>query len=186
MKKRLAIYLGLLAALFLWGGFIKSDSNTVIYIVRHAEKDASNPNNADPDLSAEGQARAIDLARTLRKEKIAAIFTTSYKRTEQTAIGVAKNNNLNIMHYEAKDFAGVAQNVLSQYKNQKTLIVGHSNTILEIAKAFGAKTPVETLEDDDYDLLLRVTINKSGQAKLLISRYGKPHHSTVVPLGKEL
>lgn len=188
MKKRLGIYLGLLTVLFLGSSFLTASAKeTVIYIVRHAEKDTSNPNNSDPDLSAEGQARAFDLARILKKEKFAAIFSTPFKRTQQTAEPLALSNKLPIINYEAKNFTGIVQNVLGQYKNEKTLIVGHSNTIMEIAKAFGAKVPVENLDEpSDYDLLLRIRIDKNGKAKLLITRYGKAHHSTDLPLGKEL
>ncbi|HQS07084.1 MAG TPA: phosphoglycerate mutase family protein, partial [Daejeonella sp.] len=58
---------------------------TTIYIVRHAEKDVSDPKNQDPELSSEGMERAEALADKLKEIKLDAAFATKYKRTSQTA-----------------------------------------------------------------------------------------------------
>ena len=42
---------------------------TTIYIVRHAEKDVSDPKNQDPELSVEGRERAEALANKLKGVK---------------------------------------------------------------------------------------------------------------------
>ncbi len=44
--------------------------NTIIYIVRHAEKDVSDAKNLDPELSAEGMERAEALANKLKRVKL--------------------------------------------------------------------------------------------------------------------
>ena len=54
----------------------------VVVIVRHAEK--ANGGN-DPDLSSAGRARANELARILKDSGITAIFSTEFKRTQETA-----------------------------------------------------------------------------------------------------
>jgi len=56
-------------------------------VVRHAEKAAD---GNDPDLSAAGQQRAEGLARILKDAEITAIFTTEFKRTQETAAPTAK------------------------------------------------------------------------------------------------
>ena len=154
-----------------------TNKETVIYIVRHAEKETADPKNTDPDLNADGKVRAQDLAQVLRKVKLAAVFCTNYKRTQQTAAPSAQHAGVPVQTYETQDFKTLAETIKTQYKNHKVLVVGHSNTILEIAEAFGAKRPVEKLSDEDYDLLLKVTIQKDGTVKLKTTRYGKSHHS---------
>ena len=60
-----------------------ASAQPVVVIVRHAEK-ATNGGN-DPDLSSAGRAPADALARILKDSGITAIFTTEFKRTQETA-----------------------------------------------------------------------------------------------------
>lgn len=172
--------LGLLFLLFSLGSGTPVTQETIIYIVRHAEKNTSDVNNKDPDLSPEGKDRAEALNNFLAKEKVSAIYSTKYKRTSQTAAPLAQRNNIPIKTYDADNPAGIAQLVKRDFQNRKVLIVGHSNTILELVKAFGQTPPVKKLNDDDYDLLFTITINKKGKTALKIQRFGKPHHSTKI------
>src|SRR5687767_7346778 len=70
---------------------IIKDNATVVYVVRHAEKATNSP--TDPDLSAAGQLRAVALKDTLSKVILSAIYTTNYKRTQQTATPTAQAKN---------------------------------------------------------------------------------------------
>ncbi len=175
--KKIGIGLLVILTTLAFKSILANPKETVIYIVRHAEKDTSDPKNADPDLNATGKERALDLAQVLRKEKLAAVFSTKFKRTQQTAVPIAQHEEIPVQTYEAQDFKTLVETVKSQYENQKVLVVGHSNTILEIAEAFGAKRPVEKLSDDDYDLLLKVIIKKDGTMDIKTMHYGKMHHS---------
>lgn len=56
---------------------------TTFILVRHAEKDMTQ-STPDPDLSAEGHARARRLALLFEKTEIAAVYSTPFKRTRQT------------------------------------------------------------------------------------------------------
>ena len=161
------------------GSFTKE---TVIYVVRHAEKDTSDPKNNNPDLNAEGKQRALDLNEFLKKEKLAAAFSTNYKRTLQTVAPVAQRNGIPVKTYDPKDPAAVAQLIMQEYPNQKVVIAGHSNTILGLVEAFGEHPPVDKLDDEDYDLLFTIKINKDGQSSLTTQRFGKAHHSTAIPV----
>jgi hypothetical protein len=62
-------------------------ASPIIFVVRHAEKSAD---GNDPDLSAAGQERAEALARIVKDAEITAIFTTEFKRTQETAAPIAK------------------------------------------------------------------------------------------------
>src|SRR5207244_7946375 len=72
-----------------------ASAQPIVVIVRHAEKAANG--GSDPDLSSAGRARADELARILKDSGITAIFTSEFKRTQETAapcstsIGVIEN-----------------------------------------------------------------------------------------------
>lgn len=151
---------------------------TIIYVVRHAEKDLSDPKNTDPDLSEEGYSRAEALSEKLKAQNIGVIFSTNYKRTKQTALPLAKNKGLEILSYQGRNYAELKETVNKNYKNQKVLIVGHSNTVLEIIKVFGAVPPVSSLTEEDYDFLFEIRTDHLSKVKLITRRYGKEHHST--------
>ncbi len=150
--------------------------DTTIFIVRHSEKDTSDPKDQDPELSPEGRERAIALAGKLKKVKLDAAFATKYKRTHQTAYYSAINNSIQIQTYEGHDFAGIADLVKTKFSKKKVLIVGHSNTVLELLEAFGANRPIDVLADEDYDFLFKLNISPEGERELKILHYGKMHH----------
>lgn len=177
-------FLGLFFLLFSLSSSTPAAKDTIVYIVRHAEKETSDVKNNDPELSAEGRDRAVALNSFLRKEKLSAVYSTRYKRTTQTAAPVAQRNGVPVKTYDANDPAGIAKLIKADFRNQKVLIVGHSNTILELVKAFGETPPVDKLNDDDYDLIFTIITNKKGNTSLKIQRFGKAHHSTEMALVK--
>src|SRR5260370_24708463 len=64
-----------------------ASAQPVVVIVRHAEK-ATN-GGKDPELSSAGRARADALPRILKDSGITAIFTSAFKRTQETAAPTA-------------------------------------------------------------------------------------------------
>ena len=174
------LYILLIFSAFSFSPTARYSKETVIYIVRHAEKDVFDARNTNPGLNAGGKIRAKDLAQTLKKEKFAAVFSTPYKRTMETAAPVAQRSGLPVLNYS--DLEELVNTIKSSYPYKTILIVGHSNTILDIAKAFGTQPVAEKLIDDDYDLLLKVIIDKKGQSHLKIYRFGKEHHSTKISI----
>ncbi|MEO6497487.1 MAG: phosphoglycerate mutase family protein [Mucilaginibacter sp.] len=152
-------------------------AQTTIFVVRHAEK-ATTPGN-DPALSTEGKARATELAKVLQSQKIAAIFTTAYERTSQTGEPALRRAGLHKLQiYNPADIASFAKQVLQDYAGKTVLVVGHSNTVVPTLQAFGAEKPFETLDDEDYDFLFKVTIGADKKVSLDAKQYGVAHHST--------
>lgn len=148
-------------------------STTTVYIVRHAEK----VNETDTtDLTPAGYARATALADTLANAGIDSIFTTPYYRTRQTAQPLVKRISIPSADYPAKPTDAIV-NRLKSIKNKTVLVVGHSNTILEIAQGLGAKPTLTKIESDDFDNLLQVRIH-SGPFRRSVSlsqtTYGQP------------
>ncbi|MFC3561265.1 phosphoglycerate mutase family protein [Pedobacter jamesrossensis] len=165
MKKLLL----LLSVIFLFYQSVNAQT-TEIWVVRHAEKDKSNPQEKNPDLSQEGRTRAGDLATYLKKEKFDVAFSTPYKRTNQTLDSLVIPK---VIKYN--DIKSLVDSVKTNYVGKKIVIAGHSNTVLEIIEAFGGKRPREELTDDDYDFIFRLTV-KGDKAKVKMSQYGVPHH----------
>lgn len=153
---------------------------TTIYIVRHGEKESSDLKNQDPNLSKEGKERAEALALVLKDVKIDAAFATKYKRTSQTILPSLIKNRIQIQLYEAHDFQGLANVIKSKYNNRTVLVGGHSNTVLEILEALGAKRPVPEIDDEDYDFLFEIKIDRFGKVILHTHRYGTEHHKTLL------
>lgn len=176
MMNKTKILLILFLAVSALSSRIDLPGNTIIYIVRHAEKDVSDAKNQDPELSDEGRERAVELANKLKKIKLDAAFSTKYKRTRQTAYLSAKNNNIEVQTYEAQDFRGIVELVKTKFPKKKVLIVGHSNTVLELLEAFGARRPLAVMKDEDYDFFFEVKIDPEGKVALKTKHYGKAHH----------
>lgn len=126
-----------------------------IFIVRHAEKAESTGN--DQDLSEAGRARAEALAYILKDAKITGIYTTEFKRTQQTAAPLARALGLEtIVHpAQATEFATKLRSAAGN-----ALVVGHSNTIPELIKELGIDTPIK-LTDHDYDNLFVVVLEQN-------------------------
>jgi broad specificity phosphatase PhoE len=142
-----------------------------IFLVRHAER-ADGGSGAptavsDPDLSEAGHRRAASLATMLKDARIAAIFTTEYKRTQQTAAPLAKALGVAPVVVAGKDAPGLVARIKAATGN--VLVVAHSNTLPEIVKGLGATAP--TIADADYDNLFVLSATKDGSPTLLQLHY---------------
>lgn len=129
-----------------------SCSRTTIYIVRHGEKDLQQKNN--PPLTPAGLQRAQDLARLLKDEPISFVYSTNFTRTLSTAQPTADEHQVTITLY---DSIPQLVNLISFHNKKDILIAGHSNTMLDIAKALGTTPLKQEIADSDYDNLLIVS-----------------------------
>jgi broad specificity phosphatase PhoE len=133
-------------------------AQSAIFVVRHAERadaaaNASPMMASDPDLSETGKARAKSLVVTLRDAGITAIYSTEYKRTQQTAEPLAKALGIAVTTVPARDMPALIEKLKAATGN--ALVVGHSNTVGPVIAALGVTEPVE-LTDRDYDNLFIV------------------------------
>ena len=126
-----------------------ASAQPVIIIVRHGEKAANGGN--DPDLSSAGRARADALARILKDSGITAIFTTEFKRTQETAAPTATSSHVTPTVVAAKGTAALVAKL--RQLNGNALVVGHADTIPNIVKALGINSPIN-IPDADYSELL--------------------------------
>ncbi|QMW02922.1 histidine phosphatase family protein [Spirosoma foliorum] len=131
-------------------------STTTVYIVRHGEK----VNETDTtNLSPAGYARAAALAERLGNQPIDSIFSTPYRRTRQTVQPLAQRLGVPVIDYPAKPTEAIVNRVGTS-KGKTVLVVGHSNTILEIARGLGAQPTMTRIESGDFDNLLQVRLHR--------------------------
>jgi 2,3-bisphosphoglycerate-dependent phosphoglycerate mutase len=166
----------ILLFLFVGQQSIHAQKTIKIWVVRHAEKDVSNPKDKDPDLSPEGKERAQALAKYLKGERIDSVFSTNYKRTRLTGYPTADKTGLTIKTYDPSAQNELAKGLIKNAEGKKILIIGHSNTVQEILVAFGVEKPVKDLTDDDYDYIFTLTV-KGDKRDVKVDRYGVAHHT---------
>jgi phosphohistidine phosphatase SixA len=143
-------------------------SAATIILTRHAERTGGM--SADDPLSPQGRRRAQDLARMLRDSGVKSIFTTEVLRTRQTASPLATELGIKPEVVPSKDIPALATRLKNLAENDVALVVGHSNTLPEIAQMLGAGT-VKAIADDEYDRVLIVHTDKDGGASVLTLRY---------------
>jgi len=146
---------------------------TVIYLVRHGEKDLT-PGLADPLLTPAGEARATTLRQQLARRHPAALFTTDTRRTRATLAPLAQATSLTPLVYSAKDPAALVARIQQEYASKTVVVVGHSNTLLPLLAALGAPAPMQEIKDEEFDYLFKVTLREGKPASLTVSRYGAP------------
>ena len=142
-----------------------------VYIVRHAEKAADNM-SGDVALSEAGQQRAETLREALKSEKIAEIYSTNTVRTRSTAQPVADYVGQPVQTYgPMPDSAFIS---LLGSKKRNILVVGHSNTVDDIANRLCGRTVVPgDLPDSEYDNLFVVKV-RGKKTSFERKKYGLP------------
>lgn len=171
MKKPAILLIVLVAMLSSYAQSPLKGSNTIIYMVRHAEKEAG----ADPELTAQGKQRAGDLYKLMRDVKLARIYTTPYRRTSMTADSLRLNGAIDTVYYDA-DTTGhglVRAIVQNNDLGKEILVIGHSNTLLRMARAFGVEGLPSDIPDEEFDNIYTISFK---EAKPLFSarKYGAP------------
>jgi broad specificity phosphatase PhoE len=141
-------------------------ADTVFFVVRHAEKAAA---THDPPLSPAGVKRAQQLMQILENLNVTAIYHTNYVRTKQTAQPLAEKLGIMPSLYGDADQSWIDSTIASQ-RGKRTLIVGHSETISDIAGRLSGKPVPATGEE--YDNLFIVVISDEDKSVVRL-KYGK-------------
>ena len=160
--------------------FFESQVTTTVIFVRHAEK-ALAPAD-DPGLSEAGKRRAAELARQLVDADVVAgvdaIYSTSFRRTEETVQPLATALNIPITFYDAdlKNAETIMDEIVKTHKGQIVLVVGHSNTVPALIGSMGASKKVPKIDEkNEYDNIYVVSIPWFGKTKTIRLRYGAPY-----------
>ncbi len=141
---------------------------TTIYLTRHVEK--NNDGTKDPGLTTLGTKRAENLSYLLKAIKFDTIYSTPYKRTNETVLALANQQGEKIVKYQPFDknrFVGLTKNS----PGGTYLIAGHSNTIPAIVNAIIDEERFSQLADDDYGKLFVISIVDGDLSNVQILNY---------------
>lgn len=133
---------------------------TTFILIRHAEKGSDDPK--DPELKPEGIERAERLVKMLAKTTVDAIYSTGYKRTQQTVAPLAKEKGKSVQPYEAFKAEAIEQ-MLKKHEGGTVVISGHSNNIPWIANLLLGREEFRDYDDADYGNLLIVSVVEKGK-----------------------
>jgi broad specificity phosphatase PhoE len=157
--------------------FFESQATTTVIFVRHAEKLAVK--RSDPELSEAGRQRATELARQLVDADVVAgidaIYSTPFRRTEETAEPVATALNVPINSYDVANTETIIDEIVKQHKGKIILVVGHRITIPAMIGNMGASKKVPDIDENEYDNIYIVSIPWFGKTKTIRLRYGAPY-----------
>jgi len=142
------------------------EKTTLVYLVRHAEKEAT-PED-DPPLTPEGRERAELLANLLKHSGLTNIHSSSFERTRQTAQPVADSTGLEVQYYNHLNLAGLAS-ALKQTPGRH-LVVGHSNTTPAMVEFLGGDPGEPIDEATEYDRLYLLVLHSDEQVSTTVLR----------------
>ena len=153
-------------------GLAPADAPLEFVVLRHAEK--ATGAGDDPPLVAAGHARAAAIAALLADAPVTAVYSTAYARTRETAMPTAAAHALPVTPYDARQPAdALAAMLRATHAGGTVVVVGHSNTVPEIASAL-CGCEVAAMDETEYDRLLRVRIPPRGPATLVVERQPGP------------
>ena len=152
----------LLLLLTLFCADVAAEDIYSVYLVRHAEKDLTDPDTKDPKLTSCGEERANRLSTIFKDVDLQAVYSTDFKRTQDTAKPTAVSKGLPISLYNPYELDNVINELVSEKKG--VLVVGHSNTTNVLAGKL-AGTDLEAIDEKEYDRLYHVVVTEDS-AKL--------------------
>lgn len=141
------------AAIGLW------QQPTTVIVVRHMDK----LDGDDPALSATGAARADRLAEAFASARLDAIYSSGYRRADQTAEPLARRLSMPVQRYDASDSTALVRRIMREHRAGTVLVVGHSNTVPDIVRGLSKRTVGEIAEDRYGDVFI-VTLPRWGRS----------------------
>ena len=126
------------------------NSCTEVYLIRHAEKDRTDPLNKNPHLNENGKERSLLWNGYFENKEVNSIYSTNYNRTIETVLPVSIAKGIKPIIYSASNIN--YESFLKKEKGNTVIVVGHSNTIPGF---------VNKLIEDDYYKQINDTVNSN-------------------------
>jgi phosphohistidine phosphatase SixA len=147
--------ISLFIALFLFasaGENVSAQKKTVTVIVfRHADKEPEvEGDESDPDITVEGQKRAVRLAKILAKYKPSRLFSTNYARTIQTVTPFSRINNLAAEFYEPGNLPALVEKIIASEDKRRIAVVGHNSTAYQLVNLLLKESKYTMPPETDY------------------------------------
>ncbi len=161
MKFIIAVFFTLFVFCFAGGESFAQHRKLTFILLRHAEKDLSqDPNAPNPELSAEGKARAERLVKIANKYRPDAIYSTDYIRTRATVAPLAKRGRHMTLFYDPRNLNKLAEEIMSG-KLKRILVVGHNTTTPALANLLIKENKYKTLAESEYDKIWIIKVKKN-------------------------
>lgn len=150
-------------------------ADTVVVLVRHAEKATDDPK--DPSLSDIGLARAASLAKALAGYPLTSAIVSEYKRTLQTADPTLREHKVAAKIIPVKaDTAEiysqrVAEWVKREHQGEAVLVVSHSNTVPACVLALTGVQVPPIEESSEFNRLYTIILPAQGPPRLISAKY---------------
>ena len=129
-----------------------------IFLLRHSEKNKGN----DPTLTLKGEQRARDVALQLASSNPMQLFSTEFRRTQQTIAPLAEMLDLEVNDYNPKELVQFSS-MLKQLTGN-VVVVGHSNTTPELIKLLSGYRV--NIEENEYNKLFELRLH-NGRYELI-------------------
>jgi 2,3-bisphosphoglycerate-dependent phosphoglycerate mutase len=169
MKFIISFFIGLLLLTFADEAFAQKKTITVI-IFRHADKETpTEGDTSEPDISIEGQKRALRLVKVLDKYKPTRLFSTNYPRTIQTVTPLSRIKNLPIEFYEPGEMNALVEKILSSENQGNIAVVGHNSTAFQLVNLLLKDSKYKMPEDSEYGKIWIVRIRNGKITDKVIS-----------------
>ncbi|WP_106791252.1 histidine phosphatase family protein [Aquimarina sp. Aq78] len=129
---------------------------TTYFLVRHAEKDLSDPDNRNPELTEAGKIRSENWAKMLADTPVDMVYTTDYIRTRKTAEPIAKSKNLELVLYNPRNLNDTE--FQEKTKGKTVVVVGHSNTTPTFVNKIIGKEKYSSIDEKIYGKLFIIKV----------------------------
>jgi phosphohistidine phosphatase SixA len=162
MKIIVSFLLGLVLLGFAGSNVFAQHRKLTVILLRHAEKDLSDADNPNPELSAEGKLRAQRLIQVINKYEPDAIYSTNYVRTRATVAPLAQTRRMMYQFYDPRNLNQMRDLILSG-KIKRIVVVGHNNTTPALANLLVKQDKYKNLAESEYDKIwvIRIKRNKT-------------------------
>ena len=140
-------------------------AQTTFILVRHAEK--ADDGTRNPPLNEDGKMRASNLASLLENQEISALYTTPYKRTQETLQPLAEKKGLETQEYEPRAGADWLSKLYEEHSGGTVVITGHSNTIPTLANHLLGDETFSQFDEKEYSNLIVIVGSEVGNGKLV-------------------
>ncbi|MEP1094066.1 MAG: phosphoglycerate mutase family protein [Cyclobacteriaceae bacterium] len=155
----------LLIAAFSIVSIVFAQDQTTFILVRHAEK--ADDGTRNPPLNEVGKERALNLAALLENQDIAALYSTPYKRTQETLQPLAQKKGLETSEYKPRAGADWLAKLYGDHSGGTVVIVGHSNTIPNLANHLLGNETFTQFDEKEYSNLIVIVGSEVGNGKLV-------------------
>lgn len=142
-----------------------AQDQTTFILVRHAEK--ADDGTRNPPLNEDGKARSVNLAEMLANQEITALYSTPFKRTQETLQPLADMKGLEVQDYDPYAKGEWLSSLAEKHSGGTVVISGHSNTIPALANALLGTETFSQFDESDYANLIIVVTKEVGKGTLV-------------------